>query len=91
MGNNDRVSQALANVITALQELKDAWDEQQASFVPQVIISDAPLPPDPEFLESVKDKGGYYDAGVGVIEYSPWATFGRIVLIVRAVKKRNKE
>ncbi len=42
MANNDRVSKALENVIIALQELKDAWDEQQAAFVPQVIISDAP-------------------------------------------------
>ncbi len=42
MANNDRVSKALGDVISALTELKEAWDEQMTSYTPQVIISDAP-------------------------------------------------
>ena len=37
---NDRVSKALGDVISALTELKEAWDEQMASYMPQVIITD---------------------------------------------------
>ncbi len=37
---NDRVSKALGDVISALTELKEAWDEQMASYTPQVIITD---------------------------------------------------
>ncbi|MCR4596961.1 MAG: zinc ribbon domain-containing protein [Lachnospiraceae bacterium] len=47
MAGNDRVTRAIDNLIDALNELRDAWNEQQEQFVPQVIISDEP----PEGIE----------------------------------------
>ncbi len=42
MAGNDRVTKAIDNLIDALNELRDAWNEQQEQFVPKVIISDEP-------------------------------------------------
>ncbi len=42
MANNDRLNNAIDNVIDALNVLKDAWNEAQDSYTPQVIISDEP-------------------------------------------------
>ncbi len=46
MANNDRLNNAIDNVIDALTELKEAWKEAQDSYTPKVIISDEPpVPP----------------------------------------------
>ncbi len=64
MANNDRVSKALENVIAALQELKEAWDEQQAAFVPQVIISDEP----PKEVEAAMEESAQDEAAADASE-----------------------
>ena len=49
MANNDRLNNAIDNLIVALNEMKAALKETQDSYTPQVIISDEPpVPPAPE-------------------------------------------
>ena len=58
MGNSDRVSKAIDNLIDALNELKAAWEEVQDSYVPEVVISDEPpegllTPPAPDVSDEI--------------------------------------
>ncbi len=49
MTNNDRITNAIDNIIDALNEIKQALKDQQEEFVPRVTISDEP----PEEVMSV--------------------------------------